>query len=137
MTAKKKTMIALIVGTIIGCFMAASAYYGMTNTNVNSVSTTDSTITCIAYIPCCMLYAFGYAFGWKRCKGFIARAAKISADVAFLTIIVKLITGRGLGRGLFIAMFIFMFAVGVVWIPGVIWGVNALYVEHRDGPVGA
>lgn len=137
MTAKKKTVKALIIGAIIGCLVGVAAYNSMTTAEVNPVSTTDALLTCIVYIPCCMLYAFGYAFGWKRCKGFIAAAAKISADVAFFAIIVKLITGKGLGKGLFIAMFIFMFAVSIVWLPGVVWGIKALYVEHRDGTAGA
>lgn len=61
-------------------------------------------------IPACMMYAFG----WKRCKGFVAKTAKVSADVAFVSIIVHLLSGKGLGRGLMIAIFVFGFAVDIV-----------------------
>ncbi len=129
MTAKRKTIIALIVGAVLGTVICAVLISSFLNSGTELTS--EAVITCLFYIPAMMLYAFGYAFGWKRCKGFIAKAAKVSADIAFISIIVQLILGKGLGKGLMIAMLVFSFAVGIVWIPGVVWGIQQLIAEHK------
>ncbi len=132
MSAKKKAIIAIIVGAVIG---AVIGIYMMTYVRqygeMIGESQTGLTVQSFLMVPCCMLYAFGYAFGWKRCKGFLAGAAKVSADISFFYLIVHLITGKGIGKGLFIAMFVFSFAVGVVWVPGVVYGIKDLMHERQ------
>lgn len=63
--------------------------------DVVGMSRSDILAQSLIMIPCFMLYAFG----WKRCKGFVAKAAKVSADVTFMYLIVQLITGKGFGKG--------------------------------------
>lgn len=128
MTAKKKTIIALAVGFVIG---AAFCVLMMMSASASGMEMGAAAGMGLVYIPAMMLYAFGYAFGWKRCKGFLAKAAKVSADVAFFAILVQLITGRGLGKGLMIAMFVFSCAIGIIWIPGVVWGIKQLITERK------
>lgn len=129
MTAKKKTIIALIVGAVLGIVICVGALASLSKSGMELSS--EYVMTGLLYIPAMMLYAFGYAFGWKRCKGFIAKAAKVSADIAFISIIVQLIVGKGLGKGLMIAMLVFSFAIGIVWMPGVVWGIQQLIAEHK------
>ena len=78
MSAKKKAIIAIIVGAVIG---AVIGIYMMTYVRqygeMIGESQTGLTVQSFLMVPCCMLYAFGYAFGWKRCKGFLAGAAKV------------------------------------------------------------
>lgn len=130
--AVKKAKIALTVGGILGILYFAYVVYSMINSGfTRQDGSWDAFVQAIIMIPCFMLYAFGYAFGWKRCKGFVANVAKVSADLAFIAIVVQLITGKGLGRGLMIAMGIFGFSIGIVWIPGVVWGIKQVLEERR------
>ena len=134
MTAKKKMIISLGVGAVIG---VAICVYLLIMFSASGTQLPSGAIgTCIMYIPAMMLYAFGYTFGWKRCKGFMSKAAKVSADVVFISIIVHLITGKGLGKGLLIAMFVFSCAIGIVWVPGVVWGIKQLIAEHKEAIQG-
>lgn len=129
MSAKKKAIIAIIIGAVIG---VAMMIYLVTNASeMSGVSEKDMMLQGVLMIPCFMLYAFGYAFGWKRCKGFLAGAAKVSADIGFISIIGHMITGKGLGRGLMISMFVFCFAIGIIWLPGVVFGIKDLISERK------
>lgn len=130
MSAKKKSIIAIIVGAVLGSGFAFYMYDVMSQSS--TVSQSEILPQCLVMIPCFILYAFGYAFGWKRCKGFVAKAAKVSADIAFFSMIIQLISGKGLGRGLMLSMFVFCFAIGIVWLPGVVWGIMQLIAEFRD-----
>lgn len=133
MTAKKKTIIAVTLGAVLGIAMAIFMYINMST--AGEINNSEDYLGIVVIIPVFMLYAFGYTFGWRRCKGFVAGATKLSADVAFIYLIVHIITGKGLTKGLFIAMFILMAAISVVWLPGVIWGIQALITEKRAGAV--
>lgn len=132
MSAKKKTIIALIVGAVLGVVFAVFEIQQLSGyEDVVGMSRSDILAQSLIMIPCFMLYAFGYAFGWKRCKGFVAKAAKVSADVTFMYLIVQLITGKGFGKGIIIAMLIFSFAIGIVWLPGIVFGIKELITEHK------
>lgn len=133
MKAKKKAMVAIIVGAVLGALFAFFQFQQMGEyARSAGQSQGEWILRCLIMIPLFMLYAFGYAFGWKRCKGFLAGAAKVSADVAFFTIIFHIITGKGFGKGMLLAIFILCIAVSVVWLPGVVFGVKDLISERRQ-----
>ncbi len=133
MSAKKKAIIAIVIGAVIG---VAVMIYLVTNAgDMPGVSERDMMLQGVLMIPCFMLYAFGYAFGWNRCKGFLAGAAKVSADIGFFSLIVHMITGKGLGKGLMISMIVFCFAIGVIWLPGLVFGIKDLISERKGAYV--
>lgn len=107
MTAKKKTVIVLIIGIIIG-------------------------IKLEVFAPICMLFVFGYAFGWNRYKGIIVRIGIISIELLFVAILVKLSSGAILQVTLFLVKYGFIVGMSTVWGLGVVWGMKELYVEYKE-----
>ena len=133
MTAKKKAIVALIVGAVLGVLYAIFdlQYLGEFARNAGRPQT-ELVWQCLAMIPFFMLYAFGYAFGWKRCKGFLSGVAKISVNITIFSIIFHIITGKGFIKGVLIAIVILWIAIAVVWLPGIVFGVKDLLNERRQ-----
>lgn len=132
MTAKKKGIVSLIVGAVLGVIFAIVELYSLGDAvSAGQMTWSELIVQAVVMVPCFMLYAFGYAFGWKKCKGFVASMAKVGADVAFFYIIVQLITGKGLGKGLIIAILIFSFSIGIIWIPGIVIGIKQILSERK------
>ena len=80
MSAKKKAIIAIIVGAVIG---AVIGIYMMTYVRqygeMIGESQTGLTVQSFLMVPCCMLYAFGYAGVFA---GFSASGVKYSSGIA-------------------------------------------------------
>lgn len=128
MSAKKKAIIAVIVGAVIGAIIAFVLWeeYGSMYRDRGQTLT-----TVLLYIPICALYAFGFAFGWKRGKGIVAKMAGVAAEVTFFALIIHLIRGKGFLTGLFIAAFLIGLGFSIVWMMGIPLGIKDIVTESR------
>lgn len=128
MSAKKKAIIAVIVGAVIGAIIAFVLWevYG-------SMFRDDSEkLIALLYIPTTgALYAFGFAFGWKRGKGIVAKMAGVAAEVTFFALIVHLIRGKGFLAGLIIATLLISLGFSIVWMMGIPLGIKDIVTESR------
>lgn len=102
MTAKKKAIIAIIIGGIIGVSVTCSTWNDWAFPG-----------EALILIPLCMLYSFGFAFGWKRCKNFLTNAGIIAS-----------------GQNFIVGFMIIMLSISVVWFPGVVWGIKEVLDEN-------
>lgn len=116
MSAKVKAFI----GVVIGCLSSIGIYIYTNN------------IVTLYAMPAFALYGFGYAFSFDILKSWLAKAARASSDIAFMSLIFQIIAGRGLFLGLFICIMIFSCAIGLAYLPGIFIGLKALLSGSND-----
>ncbi len=133
MSAKKKAIIAIVVGLVLGValsvFLCVSYYSEVGEEATEGILNVLPML--IMYIIAFPLYAFGFAFGWKKGKGIVAKMVGIAAEVTFFALIVHLIRGKGFMSGLIIAMLLVSLGFTIVWIMGIPIGIKEVWTESR------